>query len=239
MTDPMLVIVPTRGRPQNIVRLEKALAETDTLNAHVLYAVDPDDPELEGYLDLDLSRIFVLKERLRLGRTLNFLARRYADQYDVIGFMGDDHVPRTTGWEDRILEVFTMMWGAERHGGPPVPPPVVYGNDLLQGQALPTAVFMDARIIRALTYMVPAEIVHLYADNFWKSLGEELGSLVYLPDVVIEHIHPAAGKVAMDAGYQEVNSRERDSMDRHAWERYRDESLSKAVERIRRYVHAA
>lgn len=239
MTDPMLVIVPTRGRPQNIARLEKALAETDTLNAHVLYAVDPDDPELENYLALDLNRIYLMHDRLRLGRTLNFLARKYQDSYDVIGFMGDDHVPRTTGWEDKIMETFGVMRAAHRHGGDSVLPPVVYGNDLLQGAALPTAVFMDARIVRALSYMVPPEIVHLYADNFWKALGEALGTLVYLPDVIIEHVHPAAGKVAMDAGYQEANSAERDSMDHSAWDRYRAESLDKAVERIRRYVREA
>jgi hypothetical protein len=28
---------------------------------------------------------------------------------------------------------------------------------------------------------------------------------VYLPDVIIEHLHPAAGKAEMDEGYARVN----------------------------------
>ena len=44
-------------------------------------------------------------------------------------------------------------------------------------------------------------------DDFWKTLGEHLGTLVYLSDVVLEHMHPNAGKAPMDDGYRAVNSR--------------------------------
>jgi hypothetical protein len=46
---------------------------------------------------------------------------------------------------------------------------------------------------------------HLYFDNFVKQLGIDLGCLIYLPDVIIEHLHPAAGKAEMDEGYARVN----------------------------------
>jgi hypothetical protein len=47
--------------------------------------------------------------------------------------------------------------------------------------------------------------IHLYFDNFVKQLAIDLGCLVYLPDVIIEHLHPAAGKAEMDEGYERVN----------------------------------
>jgi hypothetical protein len=32
--------------------------------------------------------------------------------------------------------------------------------------------------------------------------------LVYLPEVIIEHLHPFAGKAQLDAGYIEVNDKQ-------------------------------
>jgi hypothetical protein len=47
--------------------------------------------------------------------------------------------------------------------------------------------------------------VHLFFDNFVKQLGLDLEYLKYLPDVIIEHMHPVAGKAEMDEGYERVN----------------------------------
>jgi hypothetical protein len=223
----MLVIVPTRGRPENVARLEKAREETGTTRADFLYIVDHDDPEAVEYAKLELNRLIILHERLRLGGTLNWAARKYAGVYDAIGFMGDDHLPRTESWDLRILEALDV--GAVRD------PRVVYGNDLLQGENLPTAVFMHSRIIQALGYFCPPDQVHLYLDNFWKELGQELNGLVYLPDVVIEHMHPVAGKAAWDERYAEVNSPDVDNSDKAAWLAYRgDGRFITAVERVQK-----
>jgi hypothetical protein len=47
--------------------------------------------------------------------------------------------------------------------------------------------------------------IHLFFDNFVKQLGIDLNCLKYLPDVIIEHLHPVAGKAEMDEGYLRVN----------------------------------
>lgn len=222
MSERILVIVPTRGRPDNIARLEAGLKDTATTVADFLYVVDDDDPEAMRYLNMGLNRVAVI-HRLRLGGTLNFISRQYLDKYEHIGFMGDDHLPRTVGWDLHVLAALT----SDR-------PRVVYGNDLLQGPALPTAVFMHSKIISILSYMVPPEMIHLYIDNFWKELGELLGGLVYLPDVVIEHLHPAAGKAAMDERYREVNAASVDISDRETWLKYRSQHLGESAEAVLR-----
>lgn len=201
----MLVIVPSRGRPQNIERLLNGFTNTSTgRDTALLIAVDEDDPELEGYKKLPEENaafdgagfaLLTVGPRLRLGGTLNSLAPKFVEHYDIIGFMGDDHLPQTIGWDERIAEAMVS-------GG------VVYGNDLFQGPNLPTAVFFDSRVIETLGYFVPTGLVHLFFDNVWKDWGEHTGKLRYLPDVIIEHIHPHAGKGEMDARYEEVNSPE-------------------------------
>lgn len=223
----MLVIVPTRGRPENVARLEQAIKDTDTTRADFLYVVDHDDPEAGEYARMGLNRLTIIHDRLRLGGTLNWAARKYADLYDAIGFMGDDHLPRTEHWDLRILDALDVG----THGRTPR---VVYGNDLLQGENLPTAVFLHSRIVTALGYMVPPGMVHLYLDNFWRELGQSLNGLVYLPDVVIEHMHPAAGKADWDDRYAEVNAPAVDTSDKAKFLEYRDSGLfASALERVR------
>jgi hypothetical protein len=218
----MLVIVPTRGRPDNVARLEQARFDTGTASPF-LYVIDSDDPELDGYRALGLSRFVVLGSRLRLGPTLNEAVRRYGDRWEAIGFMGDDHLPRTEGWDRRILAALDSP-----------DPRVVYGNDLLQGANLPTAVFMHARIARSVGYFCPPDQVHLYLDNYWKELGERLAGLVYLDDVVIEHMHPVAGKAEWDDRYAEVNAPTMDVTDRDAWLHYRASGeFEAAVQRVK------
>ncbi len=212
MTSPLLVIVPTRGRPQNAARLARAFEETDSLNADLVFVADHDDPELAAY-HLAAPRLLVHRGETGKGLVpaLNWAADLYADDYDHLGFMGDDHLPRTAGWDAHVLGALDTRQ-----------PRVVYGNDLLQGETLPTAAFMPSRLVRALGFMAPPVLRHLYVDNFWLDLGRSLGGLRYLPDVVIEHVHPAAGKTAMDDRYRVVNAAEADQADRQAWWRFRD-----------------
>jgi hypothetical protein len=210
--DDIIVLVPSRGRPQNAVRLVEAWEKTDTMNAVLMFITDDDDPELEAYRTLLTEG--VIKHMITLpappvpGITipLNRAVTIFQDAFKVIGFMGDDHAPRTTGWEDRVLEAADTCC-----------PRVVYTNDLFQGENLPTAVFMPSRMIKAMGFMSPPVLAHLYADNFWKTVGTDLGGLRYLSDVVIEHMHPAAGKAAMDERYRIVNAPAIDAGDRGAY----------------------
>ncbi|MER7487970.1 hypothetical protein ABTY20_19090 [Streptomyces sp. NPDC126497] len=226
-TKPLAVIVPTRGRPQNASRLQQAFTDTDSLNAVPVFVLDADDPELPGYLARvgvgEITHVMIHDGDGGTGMTaaLNYAANVLADEYAALGFMGDDHLPRTAGWDAHVL-------GALAGPGPAV----VYGNDLLQGEALPTAAFMPSRLVRALGFMAPPVLRHLYVDNFWLELGRTLGALRYLPDVVIEHLHPAAGKAAMDERYAAVNATEADTADRAAWLAWRETRLPAALYRV-------
>jgi hypothetical protein len=220
----LLVIVPTRGRPGNVSRQQLALMETRTKLADVLYAVDDDDPKAMEYARLDGVSIAV-GPRLRLAGTLNFLSSVHASGYRYIGFMGDDHMPRTPFWDQVLVASMDARPG----------PVVAYGDDLFQGANLPTAVFMPSRLITAMGYMCPPGMQHLWLDNAWMSVGLELGTLAYLPEVVVEHMHPFAGKGEIDAGYREVNAAAVNDADRAAFEAWRSnpEGLTAAVSRIR------
>ncbi|AHH98348.1 hypothetical protein KALB_4986 [Kutzneria albida DSM 43870] len=222
------MIVPSRGRPQNVAALWESWQATTTASADLLVCVDDDDPELDAYRQgweaaggCDGYRLQT-GPRLRLGGTLNAASRVYAEHYRAIGFLGDDHRPRTAAWNERFLSTLDGLGTG-----------LVYGNDLIQGRLLPTAVAMSSDIVRTLGYMVPPGLTHLYIDSAWLALGQTLDRLTYLPDVVIEHMHPLVGKAPSDAGYEEVNSSAMYAADSQAYEAWVRDRLDNDVTKLK------
>lgn len=212
----MLIIVPTRGRPENAARLWKAFADTDT-QADVVFCVDDDDTELANYNALGLP--LWVGPRKRLVGTLNEVSAFFASDFDIIGFLGDDTLPKEKNWDKQIVDSFQKNM-------------VAYGNDGHQGEGLPTGVFLDSGIVKTLGHMVPPTFIHLFADNYWKALGEALGTLTYLPDLDIEHLHPYAGKAEHDKTYEEANAGPVWDNDERAFHEYVGNQLSKDVEKL-------
>ncbi|MGW5638732.1 glycosyltransferase family A protein, partial [Streptomyces sp. NPDC003832] len=198
MADDLLVIIPTRGRPQAIPEIMQAWDDTGA-TADVLFCVDKDDPELPGYKAqakalADDGRVrFVYWARKRLCGTLNQAAIKNAGDYRFLAFLGDDHRPRPADrpWDERFRECLS--------GGPGI----VYGNDLLQGEKMATAVAMTSDIVQTLGVMAPDCLVHLCLDLVWIDWGKGMQRITYLDDVIIEHLHPAAQKAVVDTGYVE------------------------------------
>ncbi|MFE9003099.1 hypothetical protein ACFYOY_13300 [Streptomyces sp. NPDC007875] len=235
MADDLLVIIPTRGRPQAVPEIVQAWDDTGA-TADLLFAVDADDPELAAYkahaaqLKGDGRVRFTFGKRRRLCGTLNQQATKAAKTYRFLGFMGDDHRPRPAAmpWDARIRECLS--------GGPGI----VYGNDLLMGERMPTAVAMTSDIVSTLGYMAPPVLVHLCVDLVWLDWGKGMQRITYLDDMVIEHLHPAAGKAAVDQGYEEANSSEQVTADSAAYYDYRDNgSLEADLVKLRKLVEEA
>jgi hypothetical protein len=209
----LVVIVPSRGRPGNARLLAQAFASLCTAGTRLVFAVDEDDPALPEYSDL--PRAFPGTEALVSGpwqpmvAKLNTAAAWAAKQAFAVAFMGDDHRPRTPSWDTAMLASLRDLGTG-----------VVYGDDLLQGERLCTSWAMTSDIVRALGRMVPAPVEHMYCDNSVMDVAKLAGCLQYLPDVVIEHVHPLAGKAEWDDGYRQVNRREQYRADELAYRRW-------------------
>jgi hypothetical protein len=203
----LAIIVPTRGRPSNIEDLLFSLQETNTAS-DLWLVLDDDDPELDHYTKLNNALIFP-REGKGMAKPLNKAAMFLLDDYRHFAFLGDDHRPRTDKWDQFFIKELDLLGTG-----------LVYGNDLLQGENLPTAVAMTGDIVRELKGMVPPGLIHLYLDNFWMQLGKDLGAFSYLGHVILEHLHPIAGKAEWDEGYKAVNADDVYSADAKAFHQY-------------------
>ncbi len=188
------IICPSRTRPQNVQAVYEAWKETEPYCSELIIALDEDDAHnYEPFID---GIIYEVNPRMRMVPTLNFVANKYCNKYRSLGFIGDDHRFRTKWWD---MQVYNLLKGKDRNG-------IVYCNDLLQGERLPTAVFLRSEIVQRLGYMAPPNLIHMFADNFWLDIGRELNSISYLKDIIVEHCHHVVGKADHDILYDEVNA---------------------------------
>jgi len=219
----LTMYVPTRGRPQNASGLDECFDKTVTIDSRLVFILSEDDPALNDYIALNLNaEILIVKPQNRgFVEPLNLGYRADKHQSYAVGFMGDDHRPRTKFWDEMFVnELITMKSG------------FVYGDDGFQHEAIPTHVGMTSDIPTELGYMTYPRLRHLYADNFWLDLGAALGKIKYLPDVFIEHMHPAAGKNKFDAGYEFSGSFALDLADRSMYQMYLETELQKDKQKL-------
>lgn len=220
----ILTLCPTRGRPAQAAEVHRSfLATIQGADTGLLFVVDEDDPSKFSYLEMDLPVMEV--EGGSMAAALN-QAAMFASQTQmatILGFIGDDHRFRSKGWDQVIEQHLTEF------------PGFAYGDDKLQGANLPTHVFVNETIIRALGWFALPGCRHLYLDNTWKELGEAADCLTYFPGITVEHMHPAAGKAKWDANYERVNSQAVYAADGAVFEAWRSsDQFQRDVDAVRR-----
>lgn len=172
----LLIITPTR-RPGNAQRLADAVRDTCTADTDLILGVDDDDGR---FAQMALGDAVVVRgPRATPGVWTNRLAGRYARHYRALASLGDDHLPITHGWDTALLKAIGDMGGTG----------CAYGNDIGQGEFLPTAPVISSDAVTALGWMfypgcdrffcVAPETLVLTAGLRWVpagklGLGEEL-----------------------------------------------------------------
>lgn len=184
----VLVLTPTRERPDEARRLYDNVLSTAHGRTGVVFGVDDDDRSYDGITDLPIVR----GPRKGLAAWTNELAFRFGTgRYRGLASFGDDHVPLTPGWDLRLLAALDVIGGG-----------IAYGDDLAMRQRLPTAPVISSEIVAGLGWMCEPAIRHQFTDNVWLLLGQAARCLVYVPQVVIEHRHWSAGKAPSDDVYR-------------------------------------
>jgi len=216
----LAILVPSRNRPHNIIELKKSFVETCTGNTDLIVLVDDDDKDIEEYKKIEGINL-IIGPRLRIGGTLNKFAPEIASRYKNIGFLGDDHRPRTHGWDTTFINELNRI----KVG-------IVFGNDLYHKGNLATSVTMTSNIVTTLGYMCVPGSIHLFIDNFWMAIGHGT-NITYFDEVVIEHMHPVYGKAAGDEVYAQANSKEVWDADNKTYDIYIENSLASDLEKLK------
>jgi len=249
----LLVVVPSRGRPHNIARLIDAMNKTCRGNTQLVVGLDWDDPTRDQYPGFELiegeewhtirpsaghrvtveltagprpGTVYEIRDGLRqVVGWMNALAMPRIGDCKYVGHIGDDNVPRTDGWDVRIMEALEKT-------------PFAYANDLYGRPAPPNPsalcchIFTRAEVVQALGFLGQPLFRHMYVDVAWMQWFEACGG-TYLEDCIIEHMHYTNGKAAPDASY--AASTGLIPHDLETYQRYCEdpEGLAADIERIR------
>lgn len=182
---------PTYQRPLRLLRLADAWEETAP-STRLTVGVLKSDPEYDAYMGLDWPDTWTIWDGRTEERALPALNEFYAANpgQKFYGFIGDDVVPRTTGWAKALIEEAGDWY-------------IAYPNDCLQRHQLPTHPVIGGRLLGVVGFWAVKGLMHNFGlDNFWLNIGLHTGTLRYRPDVVMEHEHALLGKAKEDAGYK-------------------------------------
>lgn len=189
------ILCPTRKRPQNILRLVDNIVATvsNVQNIELLVYIDDDDDESIPALQYASERInvnAVQGNKLIGSQMYNELGK--LAKGDIIMFAADDIVFKTPKWDEIVQREFDAVEDKILF---------VYGEDGFQKGRIGTHGFIHRFWVELIGYVLPPKLASAYTDEWVTDLADKAGRRLYLPDLLVEHLHPATGKAPNDETY--------------------------------------
>lgn len=216
------VVLPSLNRPHLLKEFFKCYKDTDSTIPGLLLIDDQDFKKNEAaYQDLELPKEWRIVRTT--GVTMAAKINEVWDQIitlDYVCILNDDHKPKTNKWDAKIAGLIT---GSN----------IVATNDGWKApHRLCGAITYSGNVLRAVGYMFPPGVQHLYHDDAWEFLGNKAGCVQIAMDIMVEHDHVYKhGKV--DETFKKVNSEESWKGDIEAFEAWhKSGEAERAAERL-------
>lgn len=210
------VLVPTRGRPGGLSRFIQSFKKT-TKDADMFLSFQEDDNRLCDYEAMaDFYKIpYIVQGNVGIGNKLNKLHKNNPG-YDVYTLGSDDIEFLTEGWDDIIrdrVKQFEEIYGHRIC--------IFYGHDGIQGENKATHPYITKEFLAITGEFYPSGYMrHLYLDDATMCLAQSISSLVYVPEITMNHYHFINKMSAYDANYQETNCNEAYTRDLAAFKKW-------------------
>lgn len=194
------IIIPTKGRVQNLIKVFKSLNDTvyNPNDVEVVFYVDRDDDDTKDFFKNDADKHIkfiptsvVVGDKVNLAETYNRAYKKASG--DIIMYSADDVMFRTKHWDVLVREEF------DRYEDDIC---LVFGADGVQPiGTLATHGFLTRKAIDILGYVHPPEMGYNYSDNWLTDIYRKIDRMCYTP-VYFEHCHWGVGKAEYDDTYR-------------------------------------
>jgi len=196
-------LLPSRGRPGNLARFFDAFRRTGGSTPGVVL-IGHGDQAAYAQIELPLGWHYALCSR-------DSQAEKIAQWWDQLrdcawlGLIGDDCVPMTPGWDRGLIQALD---GAN----------IVSCNDGWQApNRLGNCWVMAGELVRAVGYIFPPGLQHLYVDDVWEEIGRGAQCWTCLMEVLVDHRHVLAGRAAADDTHRLVYGSDRSDPGAGLW----------------------
>ena len=226
MSELISILCPTRGRPDFMMRMFKSAAHmSHTADDRVpcfevIFYIDEDD---QPSIDLWENNLqyrgcgAVVGPRINLSMAWNLCFD--ASHGQILFHGGDDLIFRTEDWDEYVKLQFRLskdkiifVGGQDGFHAPEK-------NFLTHG-------FLHRNWVETVGYFVPPYFSSDFNDTWLNEVADMIGRKIYLKDLLIEHMHPLAGKHFWDRTHQE-------RLERHRLDKPQNIYAEKAPERER------
>lgn len=211
-----MIILPTKGRPENLRRFVRLYNSTQgTLPIHVIF----DAGDAYRYNGVDTPEHWKrvsAPSGTTLGGIFDLVFKKYPDEL-YYAMVADDVCPETNGWDKTMADLCQ-------------PDKIVWGCDELRNDKLPVHPFIGGDLIRKLGWWAAHGLKHWYIDDVWKNIADQLNCAVYLPCVKMTHLHYTNGRATYDRTYREQPDH---ATDQRTYHKFMSEEFPKVIERIK------
>jgi hypothetical protein len=230
MQDRIAIVLPVRnfgtGRYTRLIRCLNSYNEFTDGFSDVFVLHDDDecaiyDPILAKYPNM---KNICVPSGINLMEKINIPAMDIANEYKYIGFVGDDIVFRTK-WEQEFINTLSSNKFV-----------LAFANDLMYTKGdHATHPFITTNLIKAVGFFGCPAVTHHYFDNYWMDMVKIVGTVKFLPSVIMEHFHPAIHKEVRDDGWRKIESEFESNF--YKYKAYIEEKhFERDVEKVRSYV---
>jgi hypothetical protein len=188
MRNKILIVLPSRGRPWQLMESIASIQRTSTGLCDILVCVDHDDP-MAGWLQL--PRVMCTHgPRKTFCEWVNYGVQAFLHDYWVFAWGADDVRFTTPGWDELVMQHMPNV------------DDMIYGPDGIQDEKLPTHPFIGCAYPRSLGYLIYPKLKHYFADNWVNQLGWITRKLKYVPELKVDHLHHCRAHGRTDLVYQ-------------------------------------
>ena len=191
------LLLPTRGRAELLRRfLESVLARSERPErVEVVVYADEDDPASHGFQVEGLEVSTLVGPRASMGDYNTACLER--SRGDIVVLANDDVVIQTRGWDRKLREMHAAMQDRVY---------LAYPNDLFKGRGLSAFPILSRTVCQLLGEPFPRAYRGAFIDYHLLDIFKRLEQhghprLIYLEDMVFEHMHYRTGKGDFDEIY--------------------------------------
>lgn len=206
------LLVPTRGRPDFMVRLWKSALETSAnpSNLEISFCLDNDDKNsMKMYREIESPQTNVVSTK----RYAITLSEKWNYAYSVSSgglFMhcADDVIFRSKNWDEILIAEFEK-----------VPDRIlfVHGRDGAKDARLGTLGFLHKNWVGVIGYFVPPYFNAGYNDAWLTEVSDRINRRRFVPEIFTEHMHFKYKKAPFDNTYRDLRRKFKEDNVKKIW----------------------
>lgn len=225
----LLSICCSFRRPDMIQNMLKTFYETKSAGTEIFIYLHIDDPKLSEYAKFISKYPHVIGPHRTLQEVFNHVCLETHPGIPYYQVICDDHLYRTKGWDNKLISEFEKQsngWG------------FCCGADLINGgdwhkHQHPSAEIWSYKQAKTLGYAYSREFRHQGLDFYTKDLGLAINGLVFVPEVVIEHLWYGGCTKPMDDNIKEKYDESSMKQAATAFENWKNNDKQTAINKIK------